>query len=945
MVERETQLADLLRLLEDCAGGTGGTALITGPLGAGKSVLLRTFAGRARASGALVLDAEGLLLERDIPLGVLRQLFQDAPLADAERAAVDGLLTSAELCRPSALDIAPELRLPTLANRRLWTVLRAIAERVPVVIAVDDLHHADDASLHSLSHFCERAATARILVVAATAKTRAAADRRHGVWLTDLLRQPQFHQVRVALLSEEGVTAMAARRLGPATARRLTGPWTRLTGGNPLLVLALLADAPAVGEEYGRSVVACVRRGGRDLLTLARALAVLGDGPARHLLRELLDLPEENVVALLETARAAGVLDASRFRHPSAAPALLADMPTAERAALHRKAADLLHRDGASPERVARHLVAAGHAAEDWAFDILYAAAAEALRADDPEFSGVCLDLAERAGVQEPERLRTALLRARVEFRANPLAAFRRLTPFVDRRSVGPEGADLIPPLLWHGRTDDAARILDALGDRVPDERAVTALQTAWEMAWSGHSPAFRKPTRTFEDSAAGRALVDRAPSAGPLAEVLRDGPTEGAAGSAETVLQSLSLDDDTFWALHSALLALVYAGRTRRAADWCDALSREAVARRAPTWQALLAAVRAEIALRDGEPSQARAHARDALSLVSWRGWGVAIGLPVSCLVLASVALGVGERVPEERGGLPEAVFGTRYGAQYLYAVGLRHLAEDRAEAALRGLTEAGRLLAASGADVPSFVPWRSGAVAALLRLGRPDEARALAAEQRARPGATRKRGPGLPLLGSRPAPRGRTDLWEEAAALLDPDGRRARTTRSPDVPGIALRRPGPSPVAARRTGRPITEVRVPLASGRVAVASAPGARPDVGALSSAELRVARLAAEGRTNREISRTLFVTLSTVEQHLTRVYRKLDIPGRADLTTAFPPRRPVRAGPAAAPGRRRTEHRRGPRRAEPYATAPRSTDRRPTRSAVTIVGTELPDERL
>ncbi|MEI5131209.1 helix-turn-helix transcriptional regulator [Streptomyces libani] len=56
---------------------------------------------------------------------------------------------------------------------------------------------------------------------------------------------------------------------------------------------------------------------------------------------------------------------------------------------------------------------------------------------------------------------------------------------------------------------------------------------------------------------------------------------------------------------------------------------------------------------------------------------------------------------------------------------------------------------------------------------------------------------------------------------------------------------------------------------------------------LSEAERRVAALAALGRTNREIGRKLHITVSTVEQHLTRVYRKLNIKRRADLPVGLP----------------------------------------------------------
>lgn len=63
-------------------------------------------------------------------------------------------------------------------------------------------------------------------------------------------------------------------------------------------------------------------------------------------------------------------------------------------------------------------------------------------------------------------------------------------------------------------------------------------------------------------------------------------------------------------------------------------------------------------------------------------------------------------------------------------------------------------------------------------------------------------------------------------------------------------------------------------------------GDRPRPGALSVAERRVADLAAAGHRNREISVKLHITVSTVEQHLTRIYRKLRIPNRAALRALF-----------------------------------------------------------
>jgi DNA-binding CsgD family transcriptional regulator len=61
---------------------------------------------------------------------------------------------------------------------------------------------------------------------------------------------------------------------------------------------------------------------------------------------------------------------------------------------------------------------------------------------------------------------------------------------------------------------------------------------------------------------------------------------------------------------------------------------------------------------------------------------------------------------------------------------------------------------------------------------------------------------------------------------------------------------------------------------------------RTGVDALTPSELRVAALAAEGMSNREIAQALFVTLRTVEVHLTHAYRKLDIASREQLPAAL-----------------------------------------------------------
>jgi DNA-binding NarL/FixJ family response regulator len=110
------------------------------------------------------------------------------------------------------------------------------------------------------------------------------------------------------------------------------------------------------------------------------------------------------------------------------------------------------------------------------------------------------------------------------------------------------------------------------------------------------------------------------------------------------------------------------------------------------------------------------------------------------------------------------------------------------------------------------------------------------------------------------------------ELGAALRRAGRRAEA-REPLAEALELAaRCGARPLAARAR----EELR------------ATGARPrsewrtGVEALTPSELRIVRLASEGRTNRAIAHELYVTLKTVEGHLSRAYAKLGIEGRADL---------------------------------------------------------------
>ena len=139
-------------------------------------------------------------------------------------------------------------------------------------------------------------------------------------------------------------------------------------------------------------------------------------------------------------------------------------------------------------------------------------------------------------------------------------------------------------------------------------------------------------------------------------------------------------------------------------------------------------------------------------------------------------------------------------------------------------------------------------------------------------------------------------TELLRESVATLDSSGAALEHAHSLVALGSALRRSGAG-AAAREPLHAGMELAhscgaAPLAGRAREELVAMGTRPrrmmrsGVDALTASELRTARLAVEGMTNREIAKELFVTLRTVETHLTQIFRKLDIRSRRELAAAL-----------------------------------------------------------
>ncbi|WP_331754629.1 AAA family ATPase (plasmid) [Streptomyces sp. NBC_00012] len=933
LVERDEQVRYLDRLMNECRGRRGQIVLLNGPTTTGKTELLRVCADRA-PEDVRVLRATCSRAEQSLPFGVLSQLLRSDALPGELSARVEWLLREgASADAPSRPDHdAVEAAVVRIVHG-LGVAVLDLAARAPLLIAVDDVQHADVPSLHCLLYIARRLASARVLVVLTD---EAEFERQHSPFRAELRRQPHFHQLRLAPLTREGVAAVLQGGAGtpaddtpladtftadapPAeTSTDDASPWDtdaffRASGGNPLLLHALIEDRHIAGEPraqgYGLALLSCLHRDRLAVLQVARSLAVLGEECGVDELSQLAGLDTETVSRALHDMDAAGLIDKRAFRHPVARAAVVDDISPQDRLALHRRAAQLMHDRGAPTMSVARHLVEARHTHGPWAVRVLLEAAEQAMLGEDPWLATECLKLAHRSSPDEQDRPAIRARLAQAEWELSPSAAARHLTPLVAAvRSGRLDQGDrlvLLRHLLWHGRTDEAETVLRHLRSTAGDQWTEARDIERWLAAT--HPPLARRSRHPLTRGGdIGHLLTPLSDpwwrSAADLGDLITRGPDRQAADRAEQILAETGVGRRSPWteeAVQLALSVLICAGRPGSAADWCDRLNDPAAPRQTPVRTATLAAMRAEAAIRQGDLTAGADHARQALTHLAPKAWGIAIGLPLGSLVLAATRTGDYEEAAKcLTHSTTDAMFRSRYGLHYLDARGHFHLATNHPHAALADFLSCGELMRAWGLDASALIPWRTGAAEAWLRLGNPDQAKRLVYDELTRAGADdpRARGSALRLLAALGPVSRQPELLTEALDLLEDCGdgyEQARVLVDLCRSYHALDEHRRARMVFRRAWH-VTKLcdAGPLSKELMAASGdfsgfggfepAPVGADGITSLTGSERRVAALAVMGCTNREIAGKLHITASTVEQHLTRVYRKLNVKRRKDL---------------------------------------------------------------
>lgn len=920
LLERDDEVVAIGTLLS-----AGGVMLIEGGAGIGKTALVDAACSRGSEQGLRVLRAQATELEAGFPFGVVRQLLERLVWGRAmeDRAVLTSGPAGAAWAFLGATPAEPVDASFALLHGLYWLVANLAAEQ-QVLVAVDDAHWADRASLHWLGYLATRVEGLGVSLLVALRPGDPAVDPTTLVGL----HQAATVVLRPRLLSDQAVARLASDALGVTATPELCSRLKVSTGGNPFYLRELLrsmSDSTIRGadSDWGRltsqaaqqvlsHLWARLGRLGPAATGLARAAAVLGDGCAlRHAAALAGQSPEDALRAagLLVRADVLGEAEAPRFVHPIVREAIEASLDPGERAVLHREAGRLLYGERAPAGRIAAHVRGLPPAGDAWACGVLRDAAVEALAAGAPQDAAALL---RRAWAEPPPPdEQVAVLRelARAEVTAGSGAARGWLEQALARTGDPRARAGITVEVArahaalfcWADVVDVIERGIAELGDTDPvladeltGELVVAGLHDARRAARVG--PALGRLDARPARPGSGEALA----VARGMTALLAGRPADDVAAPLLEVLSAGQAAIDN-WDSRAALLwCLVTADRfdaVDAAIGWMlDEIGRTGSARGFIAVYSSLGFLK----LRLGALPEADTAARIAQRVIQEGDFGP--GLPFAVTVRADVAVEAGQLEEAEKllGLLPGQDWHPGVATVLIPATwGRLHLAAGRPGAALAAFQTCAAMFSADvwGLEIRDvgYLHARSGAAQALLRLGDREQACRLADAElfdvRAF-GAPRALGVALRTAGlAHGGDDGLRMLAESAAVLADSPAVLERAKSLAEL-GAAQRRAGlraaaredlveALDLAARCGAAPLVgRVRSELV--------AAGARPrrvwrrGAESLTPTELRVARLAVEGLTNREIAQSLYVTVKTVEGHLARAYAKLGITGRSQL---------------------------------------------------------------
>jgi DNA-binding CsgD family transcriptional regulator len=348
-VGRTAQARRLLGLLRAARSGEPALAVISGGYGMGKTSLVETFLKQAEAvrEGTTVLRAAGAVWEKHLDFGVVQQLLAKCPDGSTATAAKTGPGTShTDHVRPH--------------GEALLAAMNALAgEGRTLIVWLDDVELADISSLQALLYALRRVGPLQLLTILCMDPDPGGGASGPDTGLAGLTGLPGAAAIRLGPLTPDDVLATWRGSPGPGLPSSAARALVEHTGGSPSLIRALMEQFPAsvwsaspdvlpAPSECVASVTATLRRGPADGAALTEAAAVLG---VRSRLAQAVDLAGvPDAVAAVDSAHAAGLLRVStagaetwlEFPLPVLRAAVYQHLGPARRAALHTAAAGIM---------------------------------------------------------------------------------------------------------------------------------------------------------------------------------------------------------------------------------------------------------------------------------------------------------------------------------------------------------------------------------------------------------------------------------------------------------------------------------------------------------------------------------------------------------------------------------------------------------------------------
>ena len=918
VIGRESEIDSVHDFLEAVPGGPI-ALLLEGAIGIGKTTLWREGIAEAGERGLQVLTSRPVEAEIALPFAVLGDLLGDVPdaalgrLPDPQREALEVALLRAGT-KPGGL----QRRAVALG---VLGAVRVLAEDTPLVLAIDDVQWLDPPSADALAYAARRLRDEPIGFLLAR---RAEASEESRLELETALNPDRLTRLVIGPLDVRSLDRLLRAQLGRQFLRPALLELQRVSGGNPFFALelgrALLArhvslapgeplPVPATLNELVRERLAGIPSAAREAALAVSALS----RPTAELVAAAAG--GAGGTAALDKAAAAGVLEVAdgrvRFSHPLLASVVYAQTSPARRRELHARLAEVVD----DPDEQALHLALAASGPDAQVAATVEDAARRARARGAPQAAAELWDRARMLTLpDDADAWRRAIEAAECHLEAGDTDRARLLLEeVVARVPAGRERAFALTRLAWvtsfrHGFHDSADLFRAALAEVGDDPAARIEIERG--LAWSIHETGDVAVAESHARAAL--ELAERLEEPGVLASALADmaffQTIRGRGIPTALIERALELEDteDEWRSILGRIRPAWVHGMLLQWAGDLDAA------------RSTLTALRATVLAHGDEHSlgyvvmqlgraECLAGNWDLASHYAAESFEIAVQTaqeeqrPFTLALRALVDAHLG-RVAETRAttdvGLPLAL---QVGVlpAYLEMLAIRGFLEHSlgdAREAHRFLGPLPRAVAEAGFGEPALFRFHGDAIETLLALGEHEAATALLAEleeqARATGGvwaftiASRCRALLSAAAGDTDAAYAAVDRAVELHEHLQEPFERGRTLLVRGTLQRRNRKKRPARESLTQALAVFDELGARLWSerARAELKRIGGRAPATpGVLTPTEERVAALVAAGGTYREVADAMFISPKTVQWNLSKIYRKLGVRSRAELT--------------------------------------------------------------